>query len=135
MASFDEAQRGFDVLYESLCDIENRVVDSTLKVAGFLLLATGWIATSKDACGFLLSVPHARPVATASLVAAFALYVCASIQAWWISRQTLKQLKLLNFMPPEYYQERRARISVVLVFVLGNCCLAALMIFLLWSLH
>src|SRR5208337_3953327 len=96
---------------------------------------TGWVATSKDARQFLQSEPHARGIAIASLVGAFALYVCASVQAWWISRQTLSLLNNLNVLPQNCYLQRRVPLSTLLIFSLGNGCLAALTVFFVWALH
>jgi hypothetical protein len=135
MPSSDNAQRQFDVLYQTLCDIQTRLLDSNSKVAGFLLLATGWMATSKDARQFLQSEPHARGIVIAALVGAFVLYVCASFQAWWISRQTLSLLNNLSFLPENCYKQRRVPLSTLLIFSLGNGCLAALTVFFVWTLH
>jgi hypothetical protein len=125
MPTADEKQRQFDVLYATLCGLQQGLLDSTTKVAGFLLLATGWLATSQSAQAFLHD-PFTRHLAVTSLAAAYALYACAAIMVYADSKRTLTLLVRLDSMPLEYYETRVITLPALLIFLFGNLALAAL---------
>jgi hypothetical protein len=127
MTSLDNKQRQFDLLYELLVDIQDRVVSGNEKVAAMLIVAIGFLAT-KDASSLLKSTPYARFIAITAIATTFVLYASATFQAWWISRKTLKRMHDLNVMPTESYGDRRTHLSTMVIFVLGNGTLACLTI-------
>ena len=70
----------FDLLYGNLCEIGKTLLDSTAKVTGFLLLAAGWIATSKDMRAFLKEDEISAYLAVAALIGAFVFYAIAAMR-------------------------------------------------------
>jgi hypothetical protein len=102
------------------------LLDSTTKVAGFLLLATGWLTTSESARTRLRSDQFARHLAVTALAGAFVLYGCAAVKAFLISQRTLSLLSRLNFMSVAHYESRAIDLPVLLIFVFGNLFLAGL---------
>jgi hypothetical protein len=128
MSENSNAQRRFDVLYGSLSEIQKGLVDSATQVAGFLLLATGWIATSKEARTFLHEQKSARYLAALALAGAFILYMSGSVGAFVLSRRTFRSLNALDFMPPDYYTARSITLAVLLTVLSGNAFLAILAI-------
>ena len=120
-------QNQFDVLYATLRDLQAfSLLDSTSKVAGFLLLGTGWFATSNTTREFLQSNPFARRLFVVALAGAFFLYAFASILAFRTSQKTLQRLATLNFMPGDCYESRAVSLPVLLVFIGGNFFLCGL---------
>ena len=115
------AQQQFDVLFTTLHEIQTGLISSTAQVAGFLLLATGWIATSQTAQTFLRTDKSARYLAVASLGGAFMLYVAASLKTFLVSRKALALLKGLNFMPSENFVGRSIDVPIILVLLLVTC--------------
>ncbi|MDJ0707241.1 MAG: hypothetical protein QNJ46_28535 [Leptolyngbyaceae cyanobacterium MO_188.B28] len=128
------SKQEFDLLYETLCEIQEDLADGTAKVAGFLLLATGWFATSKNAQDFLESDKVAGYLAIAALAGTFIFYVCASMKIFLISKHTFLLLKQLHFMPTKYYESRRVDVATIAIFVVGNFVLAVLAGCLTWRL-
>jgi hypothetical protein len=126
MSETSKIQRQFDILYATLCEVQTGLVNSTAQVAGFLLLSTGWIATSDTAQKLLRSDRFTRRLAVAALGGAFVLYVAATMKTFVISEKTFALLKKLDFMPPDYYENRRVDSAVLVVFLVGNLFLAGL---------
>jgi hypothetical protein len=127
MTETDHEQRQFDVLFSTLRELQMGLLDSTAKVAGFLLLATGWLVTSERA-RTLMHDQSARYLAATALAGAFVLYGCASVKAFLISQKTLSLLKRLKFMPATHYESRAVDPLTLLIFVVSNfflVCLAA----------
>ena len=121
-----KAEQKFDLLYGSLCEIHKSLLDSTAKVAGFLLLATGWIATSSAARDALSGDEITKDLALAALGGAFLFYALAAIKAHLASAHTVKLLIELNWMPREYYLHRKVDLATLVLFVVGNLFLALL---------
>ena len=128
----NQSKQEFDVLYATLREIQTSLLDSTAKVAGFLLLVTGWLVTSEGARKFLQSDKASKYLALISLAGAFAFYVCASGKAFQISQRTFVLLNQLQFMPPEYYELRRVDRFTLLIFVAGNFFLVVLAGYMVW---
>jgi hypothetical protein len=126
MAETDIKKEQFDVLYATLRELQTGLVDSTSKVAGFLLLATGWLATSSTARAFLHADGVVRNLAVAALAGAFVLYACASFVVFSTSRKTLQSLDRLEFLPRDCYANRAISLPVLLIFIVGNFCLFGL---------
>jgi TRAP-type C4-dicarboxylate transport system permease small subunit len=96
------AKQKFDLLYGSLCEIQKSLLDSTAKVAGFLLLATGWIATSSEARAFLKEDDISRYLAATALVGSFIFFTLAATKAHLASVHTIELLIKLGYVPQEY---------------------------------
>ena len=124
----------FDLLYATLCETQNGLLDSTAKVAGLLLLVTGWIVTSESAQKFIKANEFFKYLALIILLIAFALYVWASLCAFWISQSTISLLNDLNYMESKYYEQRQVEKRTLILFIGGNFLIVALSIFLiLWQ--
>jgi hypothetical protein len=126
MAEAEHKKEQFDVLYGTLRELQMGLLDSTSKVAGFLLLGTGWLATSDTARAFLHSDPIARTLAVIALAGVFALYAGASIMVFAVSRRTLRTLRGLDFLPLNCYADRAINLPALLIYVVGNFCLCGL---------
>jgi hypothetical protein len=112
--------RQFDVLYETLCEVQKGLLDNTARAAGFLLLATGWIATSETARSFLKADAVAKYIMIAAIGGAYVCYVCAAIKARRISVRTSALLDELRFMPSSYYACRVIDTRLLGLAVLAN---------------
>jgi hypothetical protein len=123
-----KVERQFDLLFGNLREIQQGLVDAGAKVAGFLLLATGWIATSNEARTFLHEQKFARYVTAVALAGAFIFYLSASVGAFVLSQRTFRSLKSLDFMPQDYYSSRRITLAVLLTVLFGNVFLAIMAI-------
>lgn len=120
------AKRQFDLLYSSLCDIQKSLLDNTAKVAGFRLIAIGWIATSTAARDFLKDDELTRYVAVAALGGAFLFYALAARKAHQASLRTVELLNALDYLPEEHYLLRRVGLTTLVLFVVGNLFLVLL---------
>ena len=69
----------FDLHMAALTDTQKLLLDNTAKVAGFLLLALGWLATSEDARNYLTDNPRVAIVFVAAILIA---YVMAAALNW-----------------------------------------------------
>ncbi len=123
---YNHTKHKFDLLYASLCEIQKSLLDSTAKVAGFLLLATGWIATSTAARDFLKADELSRYIAVAALGGAFLFYALAAGKAHQASARTFELLIELDWHPQEYYVLRKVDWTTLILFVVGNLFLALL---------
>ena len=130
---YNETKHKFDLLYGSLCEIQKSLLDSTAKVAGFLLLATGWIATSTAARKFLEEDELSRYFAVAALGGAFLFYALAAIKAHQASTRMVELLVELDWLPQEYYVLRKVDVTTLVLFVAGNLFLALLVAALILS--
>lgn len=126
MTETDIKKEQFDVLYSTLRELQKAMFDSGGKVAGFLLLATGWLATSATTRVFLHSDSVARTLTVIALAVAFSLYAFGSVSLFWISKRTLKLLHRLDFLPPDCYAIRAIELREVLIFIVGIFCLFGL---------
>ena len=122
----NKAKHKFDLLYGSLCEIQKSLLDSTAKVAGFLLLAIGWIATSSEARDFLSDDVLSKCITIATLVGAFSFYTFAANKAHLASIRTVELLIELDYMPHQYYVLRKIDLTTLVLFVVGNLFLVFL---------
>lgn len=118
----------FDLQHNTLCEVQRALLDNTAKVAGFLLLAIGWIATSETARKFLAADPPSRRATVAAVIAVFLLAALASVKAFKVSNVTYRRLVELNYVPVHCYAGRRVDTAVLVVYVIGNAALAALLV-------
>jgi hypothetical protein len=118
----------FDLHVSHLTETHKAFIENTGKVAGFLLLALGWFATSKDARFFLTSTPEVAILAALAVVTAYLLSVAASWVAYRVSAKGLRRLKALAYLPPSAYEGRVLGPVTFWVCVAGNGVLAALLV-------
>ena len=126
MTETNNTKGRFDVLFGTLCEIQKGLLENTVKVAGFSVIAIGWLATSDYTQRLLRADKTLRYLVVAATGGAFALYVVASLKAFAISQQSLSLLNKLNFMPLDYYKNRSIDAPVLIVYIAGNLFLSLL---------
>ena len=99
MAQLDEQRTKleFELHLSHITEMHKAFFDNMSKVSGFLLLALGWFATSKDARAYLASEPTLSTLAAIGVLAAYLLSVAAAVVAYRASRLALQRLNELNF--------------------------------------
>ena len=109
----------FELLHNLLGDQSREYVNDVLKTIAFLLVAIGWILTSKPSREFLGSNvrAHSAGLLTVALVAV--IHVALSIEKFVASQQTMKLLFDLDYFPREYY----AVVQIGLPVFLANVAL------------
>ena len=123
----------FDLHVAHLTDTHKGFIDNTGKVAGFLLLALGWFATSNDARAFLASAPNVTLLAALAVACAYLLSAVASWVAYRVSAKGLRRLNELAYLPVSAYEARVLGPVTFAVCVAGNGVLAALLIVALFN--
>ena len=111
-----------------LTDVSKAFVENAAKVAGFLLLALGWYATSKDARAFLASEPGITALAATAAGVAYVLSVVAQWIAYRVSGNSFRRLQAIAYLPESAYKTRRLSLTTLWVCAAGNGVLAALLI-------
>ena len=126
--SSQESRLEFDLHVAHLTETHKAFIENTAKVAGFLLLALGWFATSKDARTFLASTPNVTALAALAVAAAYLLSVGASWVAYRVSVKAFRRLNELACLPQSAYEARMLGPVTFVVCVAGNGVLAALLV-------
>ena len=121
----------FDMLHTFLSESQRGLVENTARVAGFLLIVAGWIATSDSAQKYFSAHHPSIYVTAAALGASFLLYVIASLTIYRYSSHVFSLMKQLNFLPPEYYEVRRVTRLLLVICTVGTSCLAVFTIWLI----
>jgi len=117
-------KENFDLLYANLKYYRDSSIDSVFKVAGFLIVVGGWLATSKEARVFLVSNLPVRLTAVVLVVAIAAVYTLIAIRVMRHSQLTFDRLKELAYMPTEQFQELLIRPSTIMPYVLANAIIS-----------
>lgn len=117
----------FDLHVEHITETHKAFIDSNTKVAGFLLLAMGWFATSSSARNFFLSTPNVKIIAAIAVASAYLLSVGASWVAYHVSSKAVTRLNELSYLPPSAYEGRILGPITFVFCVAGNGVLAALL--------
>lgn len=123
----------FDLHIGFLTETNKAFVDNTGKVAGFLLLALGWLATSEDAREYLASTPQIAKLAALAVAVTFLLYTAASLGAYRRSRDSYVRLVDLAYLPESAFKARKLGLATSAVCVVGTAVLACLLVALLAS--
>ena len=123
-----DARHEFDLHVAHLTETHKAFIENTGKVAGFLLLALGWFATSKDARAFLASSPGVTALAALAVTAAYLLSVGASWVAYRMSVKAFRRLNELACLPRSAYEARMLGPTTFAVCLAGNGVLAALLV-------
>jgi len=121
-----DAKQRFDILFSTLCEFQSGLLTSTSQVAGFLIVAIGWLATSSAARDFLKNNGTGRIVTILALLGTFVLYSLGCLKVYLSSQKTFRLLKHLDFVPPEYLEDRIVDIPILLIYTVGNLFLVAL---------
>ena len=118
----------FDLQVAHLTETHKAFIENTAKVAGFLLLALGWFATSEGARNFLVSTPRIKALAATAVAAAYLLSVVASWVAYDVSVKGLRRLDELAHLPRSAYEARVLGPVTFVACVVGNGVLAGLLV-------
>lgn len=119
MASNEPAsvKEQFDLLYSLLRYYTDSAMESAFKVTGFLVLVTGWVMTSDNARAILGHDPVSRWTAVVTVLFAAGMFAGIAIRVLRQSQLTLRQLRALDYMSIDYYQEQALTPKIVTVFV------------------
>jgi hypothetical protein len=120
MAEADPKLKQFDVLYSTLGELQKGLLSSTTQVAGFLLLAIGWLATSANTFPLLHSRPTVRYMAAAALCGAFVLYAYGACMVYTRSQKTFKMLIQVDLMPVDFYESNVLNLRELFIFIAGT---------------
>ncbi len=123
----------FDLHVAHTTDMHKSFIESSLRVAGFLLLALGWFATSNDAREFLASARSVTVLAALAVAFAYLLSVGASWVAYKFSCKAAQRLTELAYLPQSAYEGRILGTSTFFICIFGNGVLAVLLIVALLS--
>jgi hypothetical protein len=117
----------FDLLVQHVTDIQKSFVENTAKVAGFLLLAMGWLATAKEARTFLSNNEIFAVIAAITVAVTYVLSVWASAIAYSASAKAIKRLSELSWLDSPAYENRALDKNTFYVCVIGNGALASVL--------
>ncbi len=122
----------FTLLYDSLNDLYNRFITGALRVAGFLLLVTGWLLTSETAQKTLSAHDLLKPLGIITLSISACLFVGISFRVKGHLTTVSSQLKKLSYMPHPFYKEKEIKASSMIVLTAAVVMLHVLAIAVLW---
>ena len=125
----DLRKAAFGLLYDSLKGYQSGFVDGGLKVTGFLLIVLGWLLTSKEARDYLARDVIGRTIAATSLIAASVMYASIAYRVYLRSQNVFAQLRRLNYLPVETYQDHVIQPFAVVMFILSNFGLSCVITF------
>lgn len=129
-----DKKQEFDLEYASLCEIQRAVLDGAAKLAGFFLLAVGWIATAESARTLLRNDSVVRQVATLVVAGVLALALAALWFSYRNSRETCDRLVALDYLPRHRFESRVITRLAIAIYMAGNALLAALVLVVLFRL-
>jgi len=118
----------FDVLFPAFCEIQRSLLENTTKVAGFFLLAVGWLATSESARSYLRSDSLVRNSAIGAVILITLTFCAVSWMALSGSKRIEKEINDLGYISRLSISHRRVTIAVLLCYTLANVCLATLVV-------
>ena len=123
-----DAKAEFEVLFQALCEIQRSLLENTTKVAGFFLLAVGWLATSESARSYLRHDSIIRYSAVGAVMLVILTFCAVSWMARRASKRIETQLNLLEYVSALSIEYRAVTIQVLVCYALANICLAALVV-------
>ena len=126
--SLQESRQEFDLHVAHLTETHKAFIENTGKVAGFLLLALGWFATSDGARTFLASTPQVTALAALAVTVAYLLSVGASWVAFRVSVKAFRRLNEIAYLPQSAYADRVLGPITFGVCIAGNGVLAVLLV-------
>lgn len=123
----DPTKEEFALQVEYITETHKAFIENTAKVAGFLLLALGWYATSNEARAFLAYTRSIAVISAIAVAAAYLLSVGASWIAYQSSTKAVRRLNELSYLPQSSYEGRILGRTTFIVCVAGNGVLSALL--------
>ena len=127
------AKEEFELHVAHITEVHKSFIDSTAKVAGFLLLALGWYVTSNDARAFFATNQSVTMIAATAVVSAYLLSVRASWVGYQVSGKAFRRLNELQYLPLSAYEGRVLRTTTFAACIAGNGVLSVLLIIALLS--
>ena len=124
----------FEIQYASLCEVQRAVMDGVAKLAGFFLLAIGWIATADGARNYLRSDPGVRFIAILVVAGVLVLALASIWFSYRQSRSIFLRLVGLGHMPTHCFESRVITKLALGIYMAGNTLLAALVLTVLYRL-
>src|SRR4051794_2481477 len=98
------AKETFDVLFDDLRGHRPALFDNVAKVTGFLLLAIGWLATSKDARAFFGTNLFIKYCFSASFLLLGSMAIASCVIAYRHSLRMLDLMRGIECMDRKYYE-------------------------------
>lgn len=129
----DEKAR-FDILFETLRDYQQGLLDNTAKTAGFLLLSIGWLVTSETARDTLSSDGRLRGATASAVFLAVTLYAAAALYVYQAAKKIHTRLVELDYVPAEDLDARTISVFTLMLFILANVTIALLLVTIIWRL-
>ena len=127
-SAVSDVKAEFEILYSTLSEIQRSLLDSTTKVAGFFLLAAGWLATSDSARAFLRSDAQIRHTAVLAVLGVTALFAYLSWTAYTASERIAKQIDELQYVQKRTVHHRQVTLTALASYVAANVFLSALVV-------
>ena len=124
-----DAKQEFELHVAYLTETQKSFVENTSKVAGFLLLALGWFATSKDARAYIGSAHQIAYFSAMAVAAAYLLSAGASWVVYRASAKTYQKLVGLAYLHETAYEARKLGLSTFVICVVGTGVLSGLLVF------
>ncbi len=94
----------FDLLLESLKDIQGEFLADNMKVIGFLLIAIGWLVTSEKSRAYLKSRPVVGYFAIGCIIIASGIHVLYNFHLFNQSAMTMALIDRLELVERIYYE-------------------------------
>jgi hypothetical protein len=129
--SADTARQEFDLHIAVLTDTQKALVEATAKVAGFLLLALGWLATSEQARTYLARDKPAAIVFALAMVVAYLISAFLTWLAYRACAKTYSHLQSLAHLPERAYEVRKPWLLMSAGYMLGTGVLALALVIVL----
>jgi hypothetical protein len=101
-----EPQKAFEHLHKELVEYQLRFVENGIKAATLALLMIGWILTSESARSFIKVSSVGRSAVVAGIGLMMVAYLLLAIRMIHVMQHLGRQLKALDYFPPDYYAFR-----------------------------
>jgi len=129
-----DAKARFEILFATIRDYQQGLLENTAKTAGFLLLSIGWLVTSETARDVLGADGVLRSAAAGAVILAVTLYAAASLHVYRVARRVHARLLDLAYVPAEDLAVRRLSGLTLMLLILGNMTIALLLAVSIWRL-
>ena len=129
MLESDQSRRRleFDLHLSHITETHRALLENSGKVAAFLLLALGWLATSESARSYLATTPRLAAIGALAVFAGWLFSAIASWVGYRASNAALSRLRELDFLSPPAYESRRIGPATLCACIFGNAALAGLL--------
>ena len=108
----------FKALFDALKDYQGKALDSGYKTLGFMVIALGWLMTSKDTRQFLESHPGVCNAGIVFLAVGCVCYALMSFRMYRLSQSVARKLDALNYADQDVYSHYIIKWPVPVVYSL-----------------